>query len=149
MLRDIEFASEERINVSMNIFAQQKIPYIGFDIEPISLTSKTFHDRIPTIKKETSNYIFYRLQQNKWLDQENYLIHNPRRDMAWQTFLFTPTNKTSETEMILKDLKKHEKIISEFLNTIYGEHEISFERSFEALQWHKDIYNKNNNSFTM
>jgi len=148
MLRDIEFASEERINASMNIFAQQKIPYIGFDIEPISLTSKTFHDRIPTIKEVTSNYIFYRLQQNKWLDQENYLIHNPRRDMAWQTFLFTPINKTSETEIILKDLKQHEKIISEFLNTIYGEHEISFERSFEALKWHKDIYN-NNNNFTM
>src|SRR5690349_17527457 len=104
MPRDIEFASEFRINASMKIFAQEKIPHITFDIKPISLTPKTFHERIPTINNDTSIYIFYRLKQNQWLDDQNYLIYNPRRDDQWQTFLFTPSNKTSETENILKNL---------------------------------------------
>jgi hypothetical protein len=139
MLRDIEFASEDRINTSMQIFIREKIPYIGFDIEPISLTSTTFHDRIPTITYDTSHYIFYRLQQNQWLDEENYLLYNPRQKDGWETFLFT--QKNNQTKKILKNLLKHKKIISEFFNTIYAEHEISFERSFEALKWHQRIYN--------
>jgi hypothetical protein len=139
MLRDIEFASEDRINVSMQIFIKEKIPYIGFDIEPIRLTHKTFHDRIPTITDDASHYIYYRLLQNKWLDKQNYLIYNPRREDAWKTFLFT--SKNNQTEEIQKNLEKHQKILPDFFNTIYGEHEISFERSYEALKWHQRVYN--------
>ncbi len=148
MSRDIEFASEDRINASIKIFIREKIPHISFEIQPISLTSTTFHERIPTITVDTSQYIFYRFQQNQWLDGENCLTYNPRRDDQWQTFLFTPVNKTLKTENITKNLQNHEKTISEFLNTIYGEHEISFERSFEALTWLQNVYN-NETSSTM
>jgi hypothetical protein len=140
MSRDIEFASEDRINASMKVFAAQRIPHQSFVIKPISVTSTTFHERIPTITPETSFYVFYRLQQNLWLDGDNYLTNNPRRDDDWQTFLLTPLNRTADTENILKNLQEHEKILPDFLNTIYGEHEISFERSFEALTWLKHVY---------
>jgi hypothetical protein len=145
MLRDIEFASEDRINASMQIFAREKIPYIGFDIEPISLTSTTFHKRIPTITEEASHYIFYRLQQNQWLDNRNYLIRNPRREYAWKTFIFEQILDSNCNEKIHKNILEHKNIIPDFLNTIYGEHEISFERSFEALTWHQLIYNNRTN----
>ncbi len=144
MLRDMEFASQNRINLSMQIFAKEKIPHISFDIEPISLTSITFHQRIPTIKSDTSQYIFYRLQQNHWLDSDNYLIYNPRRYKNWKEFLFTNINETVLTPMILENLHHHKKILEEFLSTIYGQHEISFERSLEALTWLKNHSNSNN-----
>jgi hypothetical protein len=35
----------------------------------------------------------------------------------------------------LINLNKNKNTISEFLNTIYGEHAISYERSSEALKW--------------
>ena len=86
MSRDTEFASEARINESMKIFAQKNVPHISFDIKPISLKSTTFHDRIPTITKDTSQHIFYCLQRNNWLDSENYLKYNPRRKNTWEAF---------------------------------------------------------------
>jgi hypothetical protein len=141
MLRDTEFASESRIKASMRIFEKENISHIGFDIEPIRLIPSIFHDRIPTITDETSRYIFYRLQQNHWLDPENYLIHNPRREYSWQQFLFTTANETVITPTILKNLRNHEDVLPDFLNTIYGEHEISFERSFEALKWLQKFVN--------
>jgi hypothetical protein len=146
MSRDTEFASESRINQSMKIFAKKKIPHISFVIEPISLTPTTFHDRIPTITKDTSEYIFYCLQKNAWLDSENNLKHNPRRKNTWQTLSSIVFNKTMTSTSILENLDKHKNVFPDFLNTIYGEHEISFERSFEALQWHKQIYNNKINS---
>jgi hypothetical protein len=140
MSRDTEFASEERINASIRVFDRENIPYKSFSIEPIILTSTTCHERIPTITKDASSYIFYRLQQNRWLDSQNNLIYNPRRKDEWGTFLFIPINKTHETINILDNLNKNKHLLPDFFNTIYGEHEISFERSFEALLWHKQLY---------
>jgi hypothetical protein len=146
MLRDTEFASEERIFKSKEIFNEHKIPHITFAIFPISLTRTTFHDRIPKIRIETSRYIFYRLQQNQWLDSLNYLVHNPRRDDTWKTFLFTAKKETYETKRILANINEHKHFFDEFFNTLYGQHEISFENSYEALKWHKDTYNIQTNS---
>jgi phosphorylcholine metabolism protein LicD len=140
MPRDTEFASEERINASIEKLRANNIPYKTYTIEPITLTPKTFHERIPTITKEASSYVFYRLQQNKWLDSQNELIYNPRRRDTWKTFLFTSSNKTQNIQSILNNLEENKNIIPDFLNTIYGEHEISFERSFEALQWLQELY---------
>jgi hypothetical protein len=42
---------------------------------------------------------------------------------------------------ILENLDKHKNVFPDFLNTIYGEHEISFERSFEALKWLQKFVN--------
>jgi hypothetical protein len=139
MLRDIEFATEERINMSQKIFIEQKIPYKSFPVEPIPLTHATFHHRIPSISIETSRYIFYRLQQNHWLNSHSYLIYNPRRKLSWQAFIFASPSD-NKTEDMFKNLIKNKNIIFEFINTIYGEHEISFERSFEALKWIKSSY---------
>ena len=135
MLRDMEFASEDRINMSTRIFAEQSIPYRMCPIEPISLTPNLFHERIPTVTWETSQYLFYRLQQNQWLNMHNYLIYNPRRKRAWQEFLFKADNKPSRGAPTLTNLNEHQSAIFDFLNTIYGEHEISYERSFEAFKW--------------
>lgn len=135
MVRDVEFASENRINASMKVFANEQIPHIAFKIEPISLTPSTFRERIPTITDDASHYLYYRLQQNKWLDQQNYLVFNPRRVNKWETFLLDATNQTKDIETQLKNIHEHKDILPDFLNTIYGEHEISFERSFEALTW--------------
>ncbi|CAF0941586.1 unnamed protein product [Rotaria sp. Silwood1] len=140
MLRDVEFASEERINASMRIFAREKIPHASFDIEPIALTRTIFHERIRTIKKETARYIFYRFEQNGWLGTYNYLRYNPRRKTTWQEFLFTPNNSSMETKEILQNIQENKHYFPDFLNTVYGEHEISYERSYEALKWHKKIY---------
>jgi len=139
MLRDIEFATEERINVSQQIFIEQNIPYKSFPIEPIPVKHTTFQHRIPSISTETSRYIFYRFQQNHWLNSYNYLIYNPRRKLSWQSFLFA-SSKDNKDEAMFNNLNKNKDIIFEFINTIYGEHEISYERSFEALQWLKNTY---------
>ncbi|CAF0763527.1 unnamed protein product [Adineta steineri] len=96
--------------------------------------------------RETSLYIFYRLQQNHWLDPQNYLKYNPRRKNTWQEFLLIPVNKTLISTDISKNLNEHKTILPDFFNTLYGEHEISFERSFEALQWHKNIYDNKTKS---
>ncbi|CAF2470902.1 unnamed protein product [Rotaria sp. Silwood2] len=144
MLRDIEFASEDRINASMRIFAREKIPHASFDIEPIALTRTTFHEHIPTIEKDTARYIFYRFQQNGWLGTYNYLRYNPRRKTTWQEFLFTPNNSTMETKQILQNIQENKQYFPDVLNTIYGEHEISHERAYEALRWHKMIYQNKN-----
>jgi hypothetical protein len=144
MLRDTSFASAHRINFSVQIFAKEHIPHIVYDIEPISLISSSFHDRIPTITNETSNYLFYCLQEHHWLDTENYLIHNPRREDSWQKFIFKTTNKNIVTPTIVENLRKHERILPDFFNTLYGEHEISFERSFEALKWLQNFLNNQN-----
>ncbi|CAF0763546.1 unnamed protein product [Adineta steineri] len=146
MPRDIEFASEARINDSKRVFAEENIPHISYIIEPLCVTSTIFHERIPTITKETSLYIFYRLQQNHWLDPQNYLKYNPRRKNTWQEFLLIPVNKTLISTDISKNLNEHKTILPDFFNTLYGEHEISFERSFEALQWHKNIYDNKTKS---
>jgi hypothetical protein len=142
MPRDTEFASENRINMSVQVFAKEHIPHIVYDIQPISLIASSFHDRTPTITSETSSYLFYRLQQNNWLDGENYLIHNPRRDDDWQNFIFAKINNQSVlTPTIYDNLRKHQTILPDIMSTIYGEHEISFERSFEALKWLQDVLN--------
>lgn len=140
MSRDTEFASKQRIDASIHIFDREGIPCTTFEIQPISLKRTTFHDRIPTITKDTSNYIFYSLQKNNWLDSYGYLLYNPRRKNAWETFLFESTKETVVMKAILKNLKHHMKALKEFLNTVFGEHEISFERSYEALKWQKDLY---------
>lgn len=145
MPRDIEFASEARINESIKILLEQKIPYKTFPIKPISLTQETFHQRIPNITKQTSQYIFFRFQQNQWLNEEHQFQYNPRRVDTWKTFLFTPNSNKPDMLKITKNLQENEKIIPEFLNTIYGEHEISFQRSYEALKWHLCIYNNKTN----
>ena len=145
MLRDVEFASESRINVSMQIFTEQNIPHKDFSIEPISLTPTTFHERIPSITEETSRYLFYRLLQNRWLNFHNYLLHNPRRKLTWRNFLLLPENDQMKDEGISVNLKEHHRMITEFLNVIYGEHEISHERSFEALKWLQDLNYTSNN----
>lgn len=134
MVRDQEFASEERINSSRKIFIAESIPHTTFQIEPISLTPSIFHERIPTITDGTSRHLYYRLEQNKWLGLQSHLIYNPRRDNTWQTFLYQESNDI-ETKDHLNNLAKHKDILPDFLNTIYGEHEISFERSYEALKW--------------
>ena len=142
MPRDVEFASGRRINMSMRTFAREGIPHIAYEIHPISLKASSFHDRIPTITPETSSYLFYRLEQNHWLDTENYLIHNPRREDDWGHFIFAKMdNQSVLTSTIEENLKQNQGILSDFMNTIYGEHEISFERSFEALKWHQDLLN--------
>lgn len=137
MSRDTEFASQTRINAAMQIFARENISHTAFNIEPIPLSSRAFHERIPTITPDTSNYIVYRFRQNNWLDGDNCLLYNPRRNKAWQTFLFESSANISLTADILTNLHDHNTVIEEFLNTVYGEHEISFERSFEALTWLK------------
>jgi hypothetical protein len=140
MLRDIEFASEERINISKQIFIEHSIPHINFPIEPIRLIHSTFADRIPSISSETSRFLFYRLQQNRWINYYNFLAYNPRRKLAWQTFLFPSTLPAGNSESMFNNLNKNRNMISEFLNTIYGEHEISYERSYEALKWFKQFH---------
>ncbi|CAF1061890.1 unnamed protein product [Rotaria sordida] len=145
MLRDLEFASEDRINASMRMFAREKIHHKSFIIEPIGLSRTTFYERIPTIRKETARYIYYRLEQNGWLGPYNHLRYNPRRRTVWQEFLFTPNNSTMETKEVLQNLNENKQYIPDFLNTVYGEHEISFERSYEALKWHRKIYHNRGN----
>ena len=146
MSRDTEFASESRIHASMRIFARENISHIAFNIESIVLGSRTFRERIPTITPDTSNYIFYRLRQNHWLDSDNCLIYNPRRNQDWRTFLFETNEKAIGASAVLTNLRNHENVIAEFLNTVYGQHEISFERSFEALTWLKRHSNTSNTS---
>jgi hypothetical protein len=146
MTRDTEFASEARINESIKVFAKQNIPYISYAIRPISVTFTTFHDRIPTITKETSQYIFHHLQRHQWLDSQNYLKYNPRRRNTWPDFLLLAANKSTTSTSVLNNLEQHRNVLPDFLNTLYGEHEISFERSFEALQWYQRISNKDNRS---
>ncbi|CAF0796656.1 unnamed protein product [Rotaria sp. Silwood1] len=139
MLRDIEFASEQRINNSIKIFIEQKIPYNTLAIEPIRLTRNTFRERIPSINAKTSQYLFKRLQQNHWLNSYDILMYNPRRKFIWKTFLLPATINDVGNEDIFKNINQNKNQISEFLNTLYGEHEISYERSFEALNWLKEI----------
>jgi hypothetical protein len=140
MLRDIEFASEERINISKQIFREHQIPHNAFPVEPVQLMHSTFHGRIPSVSIETSRFILYRLQQNQWINNYNFLLYNPRRKLAWNEFLFPSTPPSPNSEDMLKNLNENRLIISEFLNTVYGEHEISYERSFEALKWLKRTY---------
>lgn len=140
MPRDEEFASEARIKASIKVFIDRNIPYRTYEVGPIKLTPLTFHQRIPTITRETSQYIFFRLEQNKWLDSENLLQYNPRRKDTWRTFLFSSTINITDGEKLSQNLKEHETIIPDFFNTIYGEHEISYEHSYEALKWLLDIY---------
>ena len=140
MPRDTEFASEARINASIKVFINQHIPYAKYAIGPIPVTPLTFQQRIPTITRDVSQYLFYRFQQNKWLDSDNGLLYNPRRKDTWKVFLFPSAINTTDGTLLLKNLKKHENIIPDFLNTLYGEHEISFEHSYEALKWHQETY---------
>ena len=143
MSRDTDFASKYRINESMQVFSRKNIPCISFEITPIKLTSTTFRDRIPTIEANTSHYIYQLLKQNNWLDSNNYLTYNPRRIDTWKLFVFAETNSTQvEMKEIFRNIITHQNVIAEFLNTIYGEHEISFEHSAEALQWHKNLYDR-------
>jgi hypothetical protein len=135
MLRDIEFASEDRINISMQVFAEHKIPHKTFPIEPVCLSARTFNDRIPAITRETSNYLFYRLQQNHWLNYHNYLLYNPRRRHTWQTFLFPSTNDALKNEKTFNNINKYKHLIPDLLSTMYGEHAVSYERSHQALKW--------------
>ena len=140
MRRDTEFASEARINNSIELFIKQKIPYQSYNISPIPLTGTTFHERIPTITLESSQYIFYRFQQNQWLDTDNTLLYNPRRKKTWESFLLSIVANVTDSSVIRDNLNDHKHILPDFLNTIYGEHEISFERSYEALKWLLDTY---------
>ena len=50
----------------------------------------------------------------------------------------------TDATLMMKTLKKHESIMPDFLNTLYGEHEISYEHSYEALQWLLDTYRQGN-----
>ena len=136
----MEFASEDRINMSVQILAEQNIPHKTSPIEPISLTPSIFHDRIPSIALETSHYLFFRLQLNQWLNAHNYLMYNPRRKQVWKDFLFPNANDQSRREGIQHNLNRHQREICDFLNTIYGEHEISYERSFESFKWLLELY---------
>ena len=140
MPRDTEFASEARINSSIELFIKQKIPYQAYDVPPIALTGTTFHERIPTINLQSSQYIFYRFQQNQWLDIDNTLLYNPRRKKTWQSFLLSVPANMTDPSVIRSNLNDHQHVLPDFLNTIYGEHEISFERSYEALKWQLDTY---------
>jgi hypothetical protein len=72
-------------------------------------------------------------------------MYNPRRKLGWNVFLFPLTPPTPKSEEMLKNLNENRLIISEFLNTIYGEHEISYERSFEALKWLKQTHSTSMN----
>ena len=139
MLRDIEFASEERISIFKQIFNENKIPCQNFPIEPVALTHSTFHDRIPSVSNEASRFILYRLQQNRWVNYFNFLTYNPRRKLDWQFFLFPSTPPYTKGEQLVGNLNQNQKSISEFLYTVYGEHSISYERSFEALKWLKNV----------
>jgi len=140
MLRDIEFASEERINISKQIFNENQILYNSFPIEPIAISRTTFNERIPSVLSETSHFLFYRLQQRNWMNFYDYLAFNPRRQLSWKTFLFPSTAPYSNGDKMLKNLNKNHDVICDLLNTIYGEHEISYERSFEVLMWLQNVY---------
>jgi hypothetical protein len=135
MLRDIEFASEERINISKQIFYENKIRSRNFPIEPVVLSHSTFLERIPSVTSEASNFLLYRLQQNQWINYYKLLKYNPRRKLAWQSFLFPSTPPFADGEKLVANLNQNQKSISELLYTVYGEHSISYERSFEALKW--------------
>ena len=43
---------------------------------------------------------------------------------------------------ICENLVEHQHLLPDFLSTLYAEHEISFERSHEALKWHLETYHK-------
>lgn len=146
MDRDREFASLSRIGASTQTFIREKIPFMMYDIQPIGLTPRTLHDRIPSLTLETSSYIVYRLRQNHLLDAHNYLIHNPRRNNLWQTTLYPTNTDSAIAPTIIENLKNHKNILPDFFNTIYGQHEISFERSFEALTWLQRHANSANTS---
>lgn len=138
MLRDVEFASESRINISRKVFADQQIPSNSLPIEPITLTHTVFHERIPSITPETSRFLLYQFQVQQWINAFGYLMYNPRRKLTWQSFLFSTSQ--SPTDKLSQNVHDNREIISQFLNTIYGEHEISYERSFEAFKWLKSVY---------
>ncbi|CAF1395424.1 unnamed protein product [Rotaria sordida] len=140
MLRDIEFASEDRINNSIQIFIEQNIPCNRLAIEPVRITRVTFRDRIPSINIRTSQFLFNRLQQNHWLNPYHVLMYNPRRKFSWKQFLFPSSIAEVKNGEVFNNINQNKFQISEFLNTMYGEHEISYERSFEALQWLEKIY---------
>ena len=140
MLRDFEFATEDRINVSKKIFHQHQIPYNAFPIEPVQVNYMTFHNRIPSVTVETSRFLLFRLQQNHWLNNHNFLMYNPRRKFGWNDFLFPSSLPNPKSVEMLKNLNQNRPLISQFMNTIYGEHAISYERSFEALKWLKQTY---------
>ena len=141
MLRDIELASEDRINISKQIFLEQNVPCRSFPVEPISMSSKTFSDRIPSISKPTARYIFNRLQRNHWLNSYNYLLYNPRRKTSWKNFILTVPSDNVIDKSIFKNINDNIELISELLNTAYGEHAITYERGYEALEWTKRVSN--------
>lgn len=70
----------------------------------------------------------------------SYLMYNPRRKRAWKEFLFPVNNDQMRHEETLQNLNKHQREIFDFLNTIYGEHEINYERSFESFKWLLELY---------
>ena len=145
MLRDFEFATEKRINISAEVFQQHKIPHHTFPIEPVQLMYMSFRNRIPALTIEASRFLLFRLQQHNWLSGHNFLMYNPRRKFAWTDFLFPTTPPDSKSEQMLKNINENRALISQFMNTIYGEHEISYERSFEALRWLKETYHTSTN----
>lgn len=139
MLRDIEFASQARINSSQQIFIQENIPYNTLIIEPVRVLRTTFRDRIPTLSISASQLIFTKLARNHWINNRNYMGPNPRRRLDWKEFLFPEAPDENTIEMI-QDIKKHRNQVTETLNVIFSEHAVSHERSYEALKWLKDTY---------
>ncbi|CAF1570487.1 unnamed protein product [Adineta ricciae] len=142
MLRDIEFASAQRIDMSKEILRKQNISCTSFPIEPSQLTSTIFHDRQPVITHAASQFLYSQLRQYRWLNNYNYMLHNPRQKLTWQGFLFAMVINQTMSKEVFDNIHTHKPEIYELLNTFYGEHEISHERSYEALKWLLDNSNK-------
>lgn len=142
MPRDVDFASEERINKSLDIFIKYRVPHIVYDIQPISLSRTTIHERIPSVNELTSEYIFQAFEKKQWLDENKRLIHNPREFDDWKSVMTPEVNSQNISNEIFQNLKENEIHLTEFIGTIYGEHAISFERSHEALAWLWSTYSR-------
>lgn len=135
MLRDFEFVTRKRLHKSIDLFKNHNIPAKLLSIKPVIFSARTCSQRIPSVTLKTSSFIYRALLKHHILSSHNYLKHNPRHYDQWDSIFFNSSPDLNLDEDVRRNFEENRIPLMKFFRVAYGEHETSYERSFEAFQW--------------
>lgn len=130
MARDRHTA--EMVKKDMQKLQELNVPHKEFQINPASISSTFFSDRIDGVTPAMSECLRDALKSGRHLDDSDRVLQNPRDpDFDWRSAF----HKGCPDACLSDSLEADRLPLSEVMNVAYAAHELVADSIVEVLQW--------------
>eukprot|EP01025_Chloroclados_australasicus_P017447 TRINITY_DN1890_c1_g1_i4.p1 TRINITY_DN1890_c1_g1~~TRINITY_DN1890_c1_g1_i4.p1 ORF type:complete len:349 (-),score=34.21 TRINITY_DN1890_c1_g1_i4:191-1237(-) len=125
----------QRVKDSINVFNQSKILTHEIEVQPKSINSSYFQDRIEGFSSEFSQQIYEVFSKESIIDKNGYLVNNPKTELGWISVLTNNFPQIKEYD----SLDVEESPIMQELLVAWGYHQMVADYTEFVLDWFQNI----------